>query len=290
MHAILKSPYRQYMDDVLKYPLLSKEEETELGILVQAGLKKDATDADKARASEAKEKLITHNLRLVVKIAGSYSNDNMDKMDIISYGNLGLMKAVEKYDPTLGTRFSTIAVPWIKAAITKALKDYSKTIRIPVHVWEQQAKVRKAMEKLTADGHEPTTEEICTATGLSSLDLSNLEAWRTTTVSLDKPVGDDGEDTLADLQADADGQTPLDYTMDKMLKKNVQDGLDECLDARAAKIIRMRYGLAPYEQAYTLEEVGAALGLTRERIRQIEKKSLITLKTKWKDKFEAFLK
>jgi RNA polymerase primary sigma factor len=198
---------------------------------------------------------------------------------------MGLMTAVDKFDPDFGTRFSTVAVPWIKAAITKALKDYSKTIRIPVHIWDAQSKVRKAIEELTKDGHEPTTAEICAKTGLSELELSNLEAWRSTTVSLDKPLGDDGEDTLADLQADNGTKTPYEYTEEQHTKRDIQDGLDKALDERAAKVIRMRFGLYPYDKEYTLEEVGRELNLTRERIRQIEKKILMILKSEWKDRF-----
>ena len=284
MHAIIKSPYKQYMEGVIRYPLLTKEEEFELGTLIQKGLAEDATEQDKERAKVARERLINCNLRLVVKIAGSYSNDNLDKMDIIQYGNTGLMTAVDKFTPSFECRFSTVAVPWIKAAITKALKDFSKTIRIPVHIWDAQSKLRKAMEELTKDGHEPTTAEICAKTGLTELDLSNLEAWRNTTVSLDKPLGEDGEDTLADLQADNGTKTPYEYTEERKVKKEIQDGLDKALDERAAKVIRMRFGLAPYTKEYTLEEVGRELGLTRERIRQIEKKSLMILKGEWADK------
>lgn len=290
MHAILKSPYRQYMEGVLKYPLLSREEEIELANLIKKGNAEDATDEDKEIAAAARERMINCNLRLVVKIAGSYSNDNLDKMDIIQYGNSGLMTAVDKFDPAFGTRFSTVAVQWIRAAITKALKDYSKTIRIPVHIWDAQSKVRKAIEELTQNGHEPTTAEICAKTGLSELDLSNLEAWKNTTVSLDTPISDEGEDTLGDLQADNETKTPYEYAEEKALKKDIQDGLDEALDARSAKIIRMRFGLAPYDREYTLEEVGAELGLTRERIRQIEKKSLVTLRDLCGRRFEQFRK
>lgn len=285
MHGNIKSPYKQYMEGVIQYPLLTKEEEVELGTLIQKGLANDATDEDKERADAARERLINCNLRLVVTVAGSYSNDHLEKMDIIQYGNMGLMTAVDKFDPGFGTRFSTVAVPWIKAAITKALKDYSKTIRIPVHIWDAQSKVRKAIEELTKDGHEPTTAEICAKTGLTELELGNLEAWRSTTVSLDKPLGDDGEDTLADLQADNGTKTPYEYTEEQHTKRDIQDGLDKALDERAAKVIRMRFGLYPYKKEYTLEEVGRELNLTRERIRQIEKKSLMILKSEWKDRF-----
>ncbi len=281
----VKSPYKQYMEGVIQYPLLTREEEFELGNLIKKGNAEDATSEDKERAKYARDRLINCNLRLVVTISGSYSNDHLDKMDIIQYGNMGLMTAVDKFDPDFGNRFSTVAVPWIKASITKALKDYSKTIRIPVHIWDAQSKVRKAVEELTKDGHEPTTAEICAKTGLSELELSNLEAWRSTTVSLDKPLGDDGEDTLADLQADNGTKTPYEYTEEQHRKRDIQDGLDKALDERAAKVIRMRFGLYPYNKEYTLEEVGRELNLTRERIRQIEKKSLMILKSEWKDLF-----
>lgn len=286
MHANIKSPYKQYMEGVLRYPLLTKEEEFELGNTIQAGLKEDATEEEKERCELAKERLINCNLRLVVKIAGSYSNDHLEKMDIIQYGNMGLMTAVEKFNPEFGNRFSTVAVHWIKAAITKALKDYSKTIRIPIHIWDAQSKVRKAIEELSQNGHEPTTAEICAKTGLSEMDLANLEAWRSTTVSLDKPLGEDGEDTLADLQADNHTKTPFEYTMEKDMKRQIQIELDKSLDERSAKIIRMRMGLAPYDKEYTLEEVGRELGITRERVRQIEKKSLSILKSEWAGKFD----
>ena len=285
MHANIKSPYKQYMDEATRYPLLTKEEEIELGTLIQKGLAEDATQEDIERGKAAKNRLVSCNLRLVVKIAGSYSNDHLDKMDIIEYGNLGLMTAADKYNPDFGTRFSTVAVHWIRASITKALKDYSKTIRIPVHIWDAQSKVRKAIEELTQNGHEPTTAEICAKTGLTELELSNLEAWRNTTVSLDKPLGDDSEDSLADLQADNKTKTPYEYTEEQHTRKEIQESLDQVLDARSAKVIRMRFGLAPYDRDYTLEEVGREIGLTRERVRQIEKKSLMILKSEWKDKF-----
>jgi RNA polymerase primary sigma factor len=208
-------------------------------------------------------------------------------MDLISYGNMGLMQAVDKFDPELGYRFTTCATPWIKQAITKAIIDSGKSIRVPAHIYQLLAKYRKAVEELTKDGKgQPTQEQIAMYMGVSNDKIRELEEWRHDTVSLSTPLGDDSEDTLEDLQADNYSETPMKY-VERKAKEEMIQALIATLKPRTQTIIKMRFGLGndndpeEFKKEHTLEEIGAYLGITRERVRQIEKQTLAELKLKW---------
>lgn len=267
---------RVYLQEMGEYPLLTAVEEKELA-------RKFRNEGD----LEARDMLINCNLRLVVSIAKKYNNNHLELMDLISEGNMGLMQAVEKFDPELGYRFTTCATPWIKQAITKSIIDKGKSIRIPAHIYQLLSKYRKAIEELTKDGKgQPTPEQIAIYMGISTEKIRELEEWRHDTVSLSTPLGDDSEDTLEDLQADHFSETPMKY-VERKAKEEMIQALIATLKPRTQTIIKMRFGLGndndpeEFKKEHTLEEIGAYLGITRERVRQIEKQTLAELKLKW---------
>lgn len=267
---------RVYLQEMGEYPLLTAVEEKELA-------RKFRNEGD----LEARDMLINCNLRLVVSIAKKYNNNHLELMDLISEGNMGLMQAVEKFDPELGYRFTTCATPWIKQAITKSIIDKGKSIRIPAHIYQLLSKYRKAIEELTKDGKgQPTPEQIAIYMGISTEKIRELEEWRHDTVSLSTPLGDDSEDTLEDLQADHCSETPMKY-VERKAKEEMIQALIATLKPRTQTIIKMRFGLGndndpeEFKKEHTLEEIGAYLGITRERVRQIEKQTLAELKLKW---------
>ncbi len=255
---------QMYLREIGKVPLLTGEEEIDLAKRIGKG--------DVA----ARKKLTEANLRLVVSIAKKYMGRNLGLLDLIQEGNLGLFRAVEKFDWRKGYKFSTYATWWIRQAITRALADQSRTIRIPVHMVETLNKYAQAERQLVQDlGREPLPEEIAAEMGIEVEKVYHLKKISQETVSIDSPVGDDGdgeESALGDFIVDEDTTKPNEMAGRQLLKEYVQNILTD-LDPREQKILKMRFGLEDGVQ-HTLEEVGEEFGVTRERIRQIESKAL----------------
>ena len=257
---------RMYLKEIGKISLLTFEEEVDLAQQIEKG------------SSSAREKLIDANLRLVVSIAKKYIGRGLTFLDLVQEGNQGLMRAVEKFDWHRGFKFSTYATWWIRQAITRAIADQAKTIRIPVHMVETINKLMRTSRRLMQDlGREPTPEEIGEKMELEPEKVREILKISQNTTSLETPVGDGEDDsTLGDFIADDKQDSPYDTTSKQMLSENVEEVL-KALSDREAKVLRMRFGLAG-NRTMTLEEVGKEFGVTRERIRQIEAKALRKLK------------
>ena len=259
-------PVRMYLKEIGRIPLLNREDEIKLAQKAEAGDLK------------AKEKLTSSNLRLVVSIAKKYIGRGMTFLDLIQEGNKGLIRAVEKYDWTKGFKFSTYATWWIRQAITRAIADQARTIRIPVHMVETINKLMRTSRKLMQDlGREPTPEEIAEAMeGMDADKVREILKISQNTTSLETPIGDEEDSVLGDFIADEDQVSPYEATSHQMLRENIGEVLDALSD-REAKVLKMRFGLNG-GKAMTLEEVGQKFGVTRERIRQIEAKALRKLR------------
>ena len=264
-------PVKMYLKDIGKVPLLSADEE--------AVLAKRMLDGDE----EAKQKLSEANLRLVVSIAKRYVGRGMLFLDLIQEGNLGLMKAVEKFDYTKGFKFSTYATWWIRQAITRAIADQARTIRIPVHMVETiNRQVRAQRQLLQELGREPTPEEIAEVMGISPEKVVEIQKIAQDPVSLETPIGEEEDSHLVDFIEDTKTVAPSDVAAQTMLREKLIAALHK-LTPREEKVIRLRYGLDDGRQR-TLEEVGKEFNVTRERIRQIEAKALRKLRNPSKSK------
>ena len=261
----LEDPVRMYLKEIGKVPLLSTEEELELAKRIEDG------------DEEAKQRLSEANLRLVVSIAKRYVGRGMMFLDLIQEGNLGLMKAVEKFDYRKGYKFSTYATWWIRQAITRGLADYSRTIRIPVHMVETINKTIRVSRKLLAEyGREPTSEEIAKVMGVPVDKVDDILKISKEPVSMDTPIGEEEDSHLGDFIEDKSTLQPEQHAADEMLKEELEVAL-QSLTEREQKVIRLRFGLED-GKARTLEEVGQEFSVTRERIRQIEAKALRKLR------------
>lgn len=258
-------PVRMYLKDIGKVPLLSAEKELELAERMING--------DKA----AKNELVEANLRLVVSIAKRYVGKGMFFLDLIQEGNLGLMKAVEKFDYTKGYKFSTYATWWIRQAITRAIADQARTIRIPVHMVETIHKVSRTSRQLLQElGHDPTPAEIGERIGMSTEKVREIMKIARDPVSLETPIGEEDDSHLGDFIPDNDSPAPADAASYQMLKEQLNEVL-RTLTPREELVLKLRFGLDD-GRARTLEEVGHEFNITRERIRQIEAKALRKLR------------
>ena len=270
----MNNTFRKYLIEIGQYPLLTAKEELELAYAYRDG------------NLAARERLINSNLRLVVNIAKNYKNQHLSIADLVSEGNLGLITAVDKYNPDLGYRFSTCATPWIKQAISKAITDKGRNIRIPAHIYQLLAKYRQAVAKLEVDGNQPTEEQIARELNIETEKVKELKNWLHDTVSMETPLGADSEETLGDIIADNHSETPYEYTEKQLLHRKILKVI-ETFKPRTQDIIKLRYGIAAdgdaemYHHEHTLEEIGEILGITRERVRQIEKQTLAEMKLIW---------
>ena len=261
----IDDPVKVYLKEIGRVPLLSAEEEVELAIRMSEG-----DVAAKKRLSEA-------NLRLVVSIAKRYVGRGMQFLDLIQEGNLGLIKAVEKFDHTKGFKFSTYATWWIRQAITRAIADQARTIRIPVHMVETINNVKKVNSQLLHEnGHEPTNEQIAEKLEMPVEKVREIMRVAQEPVSLETPIGEEEDSHLGDFIPDEDAPAPSDVASHTMLKEQLAEVLST-LTPREEKVLRLRFGLED-GRSRTLEEVGKEFNVTRERIRQIEAKALRKLR------------
>lgn len=261
----IDDPVRMYLKEIGRVPLLTAQEEIELAKRIEAG------DED------AKRRLAEANLRLVVSIAKRYVGRGMLFLDLIQEGNLGLIKAVEKFDYRKGFKFSTYATWWIRQAITRAIADQARTIRIPVHMVETINKlIRTSRQLLQELGREPTPEEIAKEMGIEEEKVREIMKIAQEPVSLETPIGEEEDSHLGDFIEDEDALAPADAASFTLLKEQLEDVL-ETLTEREEEVLRLRFGLDDGRQR-TLEEVGQVFGVTRERIRQIEAKALRKLR------------
>lgn len=267
MNDEAQGPIGQYLKDVARYPLLKADEEVELAKRIEKGDK------------EARDRLILSNLRLVISIARRYQGRGLELEDLIGEGHRGLIRAVEKFDWRKGFKFSTYATWWIRQAVTRAIADYGRTIRIPVHMIEIINKMAGAERELRDKlQREPTDKELAKATGLSLERIEQLKRIRQDVLSLEQPVGDEEEGaTLGDLVANQDVAPPEESAAGRLMREDVHKML-AVLSPREQKVIKMRYGMED-GRPRTLEEVGRELGVTRERIRQIEARATEKLRS-----------
>jgi len=270
---------KMYLKEIGKVDLLNAQQETELAKRIVAGTAPNATEWEKEDAKEAKDQLINANLRLVISIAKHYVGRGMHFLDLIQEGNLGLIKAVEKFDYTKGFKFSTYATWWIRQAITRAIADQARTVRIPVHMVETINKMTRVQRQLVQEfGREPTAEEISEKMegALSPERIREIQRIALEPVSLETPIGEEDDSRLGDFIADADAQSPEEYTTKSLLKEELYEIMKDLTD-REERVLRLRYGLDD-NRPRTLEEVGREFGVTRERIRQIEAKAIRKLR------------
>jgi RNA polymerase primary sigma factor len=283
---------RMYLKEIGRVSLLTAEDERDLARRIESGVQATdrlANDPELseleqrrlkraiAQGEDAKDKLIQANLRLVVSIAKRYVGRGMLFLDLIQEGNLGLMRAVEKFDHTKGFKFSTYATWWIRQAITRAIADQARTIRIPVHMVESMNRVMRIQRQMTQElEREPTVDELAEKTGLTADRVREIQRISQDPLSLDSPVGEEDDSNLADFIEDSGADSPAEVATRRMLARAVEEALGE-LSEREKEVVKLRFGLED-GQARTLEEVGKEFGVTRERIRQIEAKTLAKLR------------
>jgi RNA polymerase primary sigma factor len=256
---------RLYLREIGQVKLLTPDEEIQLATRIKKGDKK------------AREHMIKANLRLVVKIARDYEGIGLPLLDLISEGNIGLMKAVERFDPAKGGKLSTYGSWWIKQSIKRALANQSKTIRLPVHLVDKISKMRRTAMKLQEMlGHEPTDEELADEMGMTALRVRQMRQAAIRPASLDAPIGDDDSNNFSDVVQDENATSPYENLEDKTVVNMLQDMVKH-LDEREATILRYRFGLDGGTEK-TLEEVGVKFGVTRERVRQIQNLALKKLR------------
>jgi RNA polymerase primary sigma factor len=261
----LDTGIRIYLREIGQIPLLTPQEEVDLAALIKKGDR------------EARALMIKANLRLVVKIGHDYANLGLPLLDLVSEGNIGLMKAVERFDPAKGGKLSTYAAWWIKQAIKRALANQSKTIRLPVHLVDKISKMRRVSLQMSEElGREPADDELAEEIGISSRKVSQLKTVSIRPASLDAPISDDDSTEFGEIVGDEDAQTPFELLRDKNLRDEMSDLL-EALDNRERKIIFQRFGLDGGKPK-TLEEVGKNFRVTRERIRQLQNIALAKLR------------
>ncbi|MDD2258915.1 MAG: RNA polymerase sigma factor RpoD [Bacilli bacterium] len=289
-------PVKMYLKEIGAINLLTTQEEIQYSSRVQQSLFAEETlkyiengeriaepgEIQKMQeyilnGEDARDILIESNLRLVVSIAKRYLGRGMQFQDLIQEGNMGLMKAVNKFDPTKGFKFSTYATWWIRQAITRAIADQARTIRVPVHMVETINKLVRTQRKLTQElRREPTQEELAAEMKITVEKVQQIQKIAQEPVSLETPVGEEDDSSLGDFVHDADTPNPLDFTINEKYKEEINNVL-KTLTEREEQVLRLRYGLVDGKQ-HTLEEVGKVFGVTRERIRQIESKALRRLR------------
>ena len=287
-------PVKDYLKQIGKVPLLNAAEEVELAMRIEAGLFAEEklshmTAAEKSNqlgldlqwvardGQRAKSHLLGANLRLVVSLAKRYTGRGMQFLDLIQEGNLGLIRAVEKFDYTKGFKFSTYATWWIRQAITRAMADQARTIRIPVHMVEVINKLARVQRQMLQDlGREPTPEELSRELDMTPEKVIEVQKYGREPISLHTPLGEDGDSEFGDLIEDTEAVVPADAVGFTMLQRQLESLLDS-LSEREAGVIRMRFGLGD-GQPKTLDQIGDTFGVTRERIRQIESKTMAKLR------------
>ncbi len=275
-----KNPVKAYFDEIGERPLLTREEEVQLAQRIEEG--------DEA----AKEELAVANLRLVISIAKKYRNFGLSFLDLIQEGNVGLMKAVEKFDWRKGYKFSTYATWWIRQAILRAITNRSRTIRVPAHMSELIRDINRVeREYIQEHGEEPKVEDLAEELDVSPEKIRHAKKTAQRTTSLDKPLSNEGSDTgvLGDIMPDNNLPNPEEESLQTLLKEQLKRLLHEVLTERERRIIQLRYGLEDYHPR-TLNEVGKVFGISRERVRQIQKQAINKLKSpKVKDQLRAYL-
>ncbi|WP_371876251.1 RNA polymerase sigma factor RpoD [Dictyobacter vulcani] len=286
LESSLDDPVRMYLREIGRVPLLNAEEEVRLAHLMERG-KQERLRAERLKVKpnrkyvedgeEAQRRLTEANLRLVVSVAKKYIGRGMNLLDLIQEGNIGLIRAVEKFDYTKGFKFSTYATWWIRQAITRAIADQARTIRIPVHMVETINRLIRISRRLLQDlGREPTSEEIAEQMEISAEKVREIIKVSQEPVSLETPIGEEDDSHLGDFLEDQTALAPAEAASHQLLKEQVEDVLDS-LTERERKVLQLRFGLDD-GRSRTLEEVGKEFHVTRERIRQIEAKALRKLR------------